>query len=150
MIRLRVVVALLLLAAGAQNPLTAQSSAVPQLLKADRDFAAAVAARGVDAWVAAFASDGIQIDESGVTQGSAAIRRLMTTALADTHVLLDWQPVSASVAASGDLGYTIGRWQVRVRNAPDSVLSHGNYVTIWRKQADGSWKAAVDIGNPEK
>ena len=149
MIRMRAVVALLLLAAGARSSLNAQS-VVPQLLKADRDFAAAVAARGVDAWVAAFASDGIQIDEAGVTQGSAAIRQQMTAALADTKVLLDWQPVSGAAATSGDLGYTIGRWQVRVRAHPDSVLSHGNYVTIWRKQPDGSWKAAVDIGNPEK
>jgi ketosteroid isomerase-like protein len=149
MIRLRVVVALLLLAAGTRSSLTAQSVA-PQLRKADRDFAAAVAAHGVDAWVAAFASDGIQIDEAGVTKGSAAIRQLMTAALADPKVLLDWQPVSAAAATSGDLGYTIGRWQVRVRAHPDSVLSHGNYVTIWRRQSDGNWKAAVDIGNPEK
>jgi len=149
MIGPRVLVALLLLAGGARNSLTAQS-AVPQLLKADRDFAAAVASHGVDAWVAAFASDGIQIDESGVIQGSDAIRRLMTGALADPKVLLDWQPVSAVVSSSNDLGYTIGKWQVRIRARPDSVLSHGNYLTIWRKQADGSWKAAVDIGNPEK
>jgi ketosteroid isomerase-like protein len=53
-------------------------------------------------------------------------------------------------STSADLGYTIGKWQVRSRAHPDSVFSHGNYVTIWRKQPDGSWKAAVDIGNPEK
>jgi len=149
MIRPRRLVVLLLLMAGAWSPLTAQSAA-PELLKADRDFATAVAARGVDAWVAAFATDGIQVGESGVIQGSAAIRQHMTAALADPKVLLDWQPVSAVVASSNDLGYTIGKWQVRVRAHPDSVLSHGNYVTIWRKQANGSWKAAVDIGNPEK
>lgn len=149
MIRPRVVVALLLLAAGARHPVAAQSAA-PQLLKADRDFAAAVAAHGVDAWVAAFAPDGIQIDESGVIQGSDAIRRLMTGALADSKVLLDWHPVSAVASASNDLGYTIGKWQVRVRAHPDSVLSQGNYLTVWRKQPDGNWKAAVDIGNPEK
>ena len=29
-----------------------------------------------------------------------------------------------------------------------SVVRHGKYVTIWKKQADGSWKFVVDIGNP--
>jgi ketosteroid isomerase-like protein len=149
MLCLRLHAAPLLIALATSSVLSAQSAA-PKLMKADRDFAAAVAAHGVDAWVAAFAADGIQIDEAGVTQGSAAIRHLMTGALADPKVLLDWQPVSAVTSASADLGYTIGKWQVRSRAHPDSVFSHGNYVTIWRKQPDGSWKAAVDIGNPEK
>jgi ketosteroid isomerase-like protein len=134
---------------AAWMPLQAQT-AESELMKADRDFAAAVASHGVEAWVAAFAADGIQIDEGGITKGSAAIRQLMTGSLSDKKTLLDWQPVSALASASKDLGYTIGRWQVRLRAKPDSVLQHGNYVTIWRKQPDGSWKAAVDIGNSEK
>lgn len=125
-------------------------TAAQQLMKADREFATATASHGVDAWVAAFADDGIQIDEGGITKGSAAIRQLMTGPLSDKKTYLDWQPVSAEAGASNDLGYTIGKWQVRLRAKPDSVLQHGNYVTIWRKQKDGSWKAAVDIGNSEK
>ncbi|MEP6473472.1 MAG: DUF4440 domain-containing protein [Gemmatimonadota bacterium] len=147
--RLRLFVIVALLAMTGRATLNAQSAA-PQLMKADRDFATAVAAHGVDAWVAAFAPDGIQIDEAGITRGSDAIRQLMAGALADPKTLLDWQPVSAIAAGSNDLGYTIGKWQVRLRAKRDSVLAHGNYLTVWKKQPDGSWKAAVDIGNPEK
>ncbi|MEO8030929.1 MAG: DUF4440 domain-containing protein [Gemmatimonadota bacterium] len=147
--RIRSLVIVALLAMAGRATLNAQS-AVPQLMKADRDFATAVAAHGVDAWVAAFAADGIQIDAAGITKGSDAIRQLMAGALSDPKTLLDWQPVSAVAAASNDLGYTIGKWQVRLRAKRDSVLAHGNYLTVWKKQPDGTWKAAVDIGNPEK
>ena len=58
-------------------------------------------------------------------------------------------PTSAEVSASGDLAYTIGRWEVLTTDDSGSENSGGtgNYVTIWRRQADGSWKVAVDIGN---
>ena len=28
-------------------------------------------------------------------------------------------------------------------------VTRGRYVTVWRKQADGSWKVALDLGNTE-
>ena len=56
---------------------------------------------------------------------------------------LSWKPVSADVAASGDLGYTWGNWKYQ---ALDTVY-YGNYFTAWKKQKDGSWKVALDGGN---
>jgi ketosteroid isomerase-like protein len=26
-------------------------------------------------------------------------------------------------------------------------VARGNYVTLWRRQSDGTWKVAADIGN---
>ena len=69
----------------------------------------------------------------------------------DPTLRLVWDPDTATIAAGGDLGYTIGRYQLR-RLSPDgsfAVLSTGRYLTIWRKQADGSWKAELDTGNPD-
>ncbi len=74
----------------------------------------------------------------------------MARAFADTTHKLRWHPVSAVAAKSGDVGYTIGRWEsVTSAAGRDSVTARGNYVTIWHKQRDGSWKAAVDIGNDD-
>lgn len=54
-------------------------------------------------------------------------------------------------AASGDLGCTIGRWASRAlgKDGRWTVQGRGNYVTIWRRERDGSWKVAVDVGNAD-
>jgi ketosteroid isomerase-like protein len=58
--------------------------------------------------------------------------------------------VQADVAESGDLGYTLGRYESR-RIGPDGqqVRETGSYLTVWKRGADGSWKVALDIGSPD-
>ena len=62
--------------------------------------------------------------------------------------ILSWQPVKVDVAASGELGYTFGNWEMKTttNTGIDTVL-FGNYVSIWKKQRDGSWKYVFDTGN---
>jgi len=60
---------------------------------------------------------------------------------------LKWQATSAEVAGSGDIGYTIGSFELTVEQDGTATLSEGKYVTVWHKQADGSWKTQVDIFN---
>ena len=62
---------------------------------------------------------------------------------------LTWEPDKEEMAASGDLGYTYGRYRYR-GNGPDGrpVVHNGKYVTIWRKEQDGRWRIVVDIGTP--
>lgn len=138
----------LALATTAVAPVHAQSAAA--LMEADRAFARAVAAKRLDGWVSFFADSGTMFRPGGQVVGHTAIREWMGGAFADSSFHLEWDPVRADIAASGDLGYTIGRWQSR-RLGPDGqeVRQTGSYVTVWRRQADGSWKVAVDIGNPD-
>ena len=62
---------------------------------------------------------------------------------------LEWSPQVADVARSGDLGYTWGNSVVR-RPGEDgkSIVRHGKYLPIWKRQSDGSWRFVMDIGNP--
>ena len=121
------------------------------LLSADRAFAEATARRGGAGWAAYFEGDARQFAAHGVLIGVDTIRAAMTRAFADTNARLTWQPVRAVAAASGELGYTIGRWEslARGRDGAWAPEGTGNYVTIWRRQEDGSWKVAVDIGNTD-
>jgi ketosteroid isomerase-like protein len=57
-----------------------------------------------------------------------------------------WQPQLAEVAASGEMGWTWGIYQVIVDG---KQVSNGKYVNIWALQADGSWKVRMDMGNQE-
>ena len=56
---------------------------------------------------------------------------------------ITWGPFHAVGAASGDIGYTLGNW--KFANADTTM--YGLYYTMWKKQADGSWKWTVDGGN---
>ncbi|MEE8426134.1 MAG: DUF4440 domain-containing protein [Woeseiaceae bacterium] len=60
---------------------------------------------------------------------------------------LEWQATTAEVAASGDIGYTIGTFELTAEHDSTAMLTEGKYVTVWHKQADGSWKVQVDCFN---
>ena len=63
--------------------------------------------------------------------------------LSDTAYTLSWQPMKAEISKSGDLGFTYGVYTLSIK---DSVYK-GTYVSIWKKQNDGSWKFVLDSGN---
>jgi ketosteroid isomerase-like protein len=58
-------------------------------------------------------------------------------------IALLWEPTFADVAAAGDLGYTTGPWISSRRDAPQADPIFGQYVNIWRRQPDRSWKVEV-------
>ncbi len=58
--------------------------------------------------------------------------------------LLQWQPVLAVVAASGDFGYTTGPWTFR-KSEEEKAEAFGHFVSIWRREA-GRWKLLFDLG----
>ena len=115
---------------------------------ADSAFAKATKERGVKGWVEYFADSGVQVTPGHNYVGKAAIRELMSAELGDTAHLLAWHPTSAEASRDGDLGYTIGRWEWGPRSggAPER---RGSYVTIWRRQRDGTWKVVLDVGNSD-
>jgi len=122
-----------------------------EILEADRAFAQATAANGAEGWVSYFAYDGIMVSSRGVIAGHDSIRAVMTPAFADSTYTLRWEPTHAEIAASGDLGYTLGRYESQRVGAGGAVVSQtGSYLTVWRRGGDGEWKVAVDIGNPDE
>ena len=68
-----------------------------------------------------------------------------------TRPLLVWQPTFAGISRAGDLGYTTGPWQFKNDIKDAKFSAFGNFMTVWKKQADGKWKFVVDLGvsNPE-
>lgn len=62
--------------------------------------------------------------------------------------VLRWTPRKAEVAAAGDLGYTWGTSSVSWKDEKDSThAEYGKYVSVWKRQADGTWRVILDIGN---
>ncbi len=74
--------------------------------------------------------------------------RLFYSDVRDTAVL-SWYPVAADISRTADLGYTTGPYEYRpIKSGEARNVDHGYYVSVWRKQKDGSWKVVLDIGNP--
>ncbi|HEX5876434.1 MAG TPA: nuclear transport factor 2 family protein [Pyrinomonadaceae bacterium] len=60
--------------------------------------------------------------------------------------LLAWQPSFAGMALAGDLGFTTGPSEFKEDINDKKPAWYGHFVTLWKKQADGSWKFVVDLG----
>ena len=90
------------------DPAAVQAS----LMAADRAFAAATAARGLEGWMAAFEASAIQMEpDVPFTPGLEHIRAGIAPAFADTSWHLTWEPTMAFASVAGDLGYTLGTWK---------------------------------------
>jgi hypothetical protein len=56
-----------------------------------------------------------------------------------------WEPKFARISANGDLGFSAGPYTYQVHKT-DSDKVFGDYVSIWRMDADGKMKLLVDLG----
>jgi ketosteroid isomerase-like protein len=121
------------------------------LMQADRDFAAATHARGIDGWMSFYAPDAIRIRYRGnMVKGTEEIRKFDLPGISDTTTILNWEPTDAHVFRGGDTGSTTGRYWVVNRTGPDAGKEggHGRYVTMWRRDG-GRWLVIMDTGYPE-
>ncbi len=119
------------------------------LLKADRDFAQAVAQKGLDGWMSFMADNSVRLGAPPVV-GKEAIRAAMAESFAIPGFKLKWAPTRAAIFKGGNLGYTVGRYEAtRANNRGETVTSSGSYLTVWQKQKDGSWKVVWDGGSPD-
>jgi ketosteroid isomerase-like protein len=112
------------------------------LVQTERAFARASAQKGMkEAFLSFAADDGVLFRRTVVN----AKELWRGTTPAPTG-LLTWRPAFADIARAGDAGYTFGPWEFRPNPADRDAAGHGQFVTFWRKQLDGTWKFEVDIG----
>jgi ketosteroid isomerase-like protein len=62
----------------------------------------------------------------------------------DSNYTLTWVPHGGEIDGCTNLGYTYGIYSLERK---DTVV-RGTYVSIWKKQKDGTWKFVLDSGNP--
>src|SRR6185436_7012 len=64
----------------------------------------------------------------------------------DKRPLLTWQPIFAGMSRAGDMGFTTGPWQYKSDIKDAKPAAFGNFMTVWKKQPDGRWRFAIDLG----
>lgn len=134
------------LSAFAFQERSAHSRDLDALVNTERSFARTAAERGTrDAFLAFLADDGI-VFSPGPANGKKTWEARPTR-----PGLLSWEPVYADISEAGDMGYDTGPWEFRPKGADDKPVAFGNFMTIWRKQEDGTFKFLLDLGisNPQ-
>ena len=85
-----------------------------------------------------------------VVVGKHAARELNRSMMATAGWSAKWQPEKVEAARSGDIGYARGTYVLTVTGPSGApVTDKGKYLVIWKKQADGSWKVAVEAFNSD-
>jgi len=121
-----------------------------EVIAADRAFCAAARKDGVEAaFLGVIAADGKLLGETRT--GADAVRDSFGTF--PPAAALTWEPSFADVSASGELGYTWGRYTLALPGTKEGGTPRnktGTYVTVWRRQAPGGpWKVVLDGGTPD-
>ena len=127
---------------------TPSDSVLARFKNIDAEFSKFSAAKGpLEAFLAYLTDDAylMQPDQVGLSGKNAVFAQYGSFPKGGS---LTWDPDVAECSAAGDLGYTAGKyWSKRtVNNIPRT--REGTYMTVWKKQADGSLKAIADLGSP--
>jgi len=146
MIRLKysILPACLLLGSCTQGPDKASMEKWKQeVVEAEQNFAKMAGEVGMhDAFVAFAAEDAVIMRNDELVTGKKNIDMFYEKR---TSKGLTWAPDFVDVAASGDLGYTYGHYTFSFVDSTGTTISNtGIFHTVWKRQADGSWKFVWD------
>lgn len=119
-----------------------------KLLQTDKEFAKFSVDNGAGAAFNQYLTeDALELPAGrNPIEGRENIVKLMNEGQ-DTYTL-DWSPQFAEVSKSGELGYTWGFYTLTYNDENGKEQrNYGKYLNIWKKQLNGDWKVAVDMGN---
>jgi uncharacterized protein (TIGR02246 family) len=87
--------------------------------------------------------------DAPVVQGKENMQKFFETWMKDKPEF-SGKTVKVEVARSGDLAYSWGTGKVSVKDKKGKVAETTfKYASVWKKQADGGWKIAVDTMIPD-
>ena len=153
-----VCMALVALSAGCSNPPPAPPPDTrPADLQAVKDVETAwikdMNAKDADKFASYFAEDGCALyPGAGILCGKAAIKAAFVPYFADPNFSLTLESTRAMASKGGDMVYSQGTYTATMtdpKNKKKTITDKGKYLTVYTKQADGSWKAIADTYNSD-
>lgn len=131
-----------------QAPVVDQKAEGEQLMDVSRAWAAA---KTPEETLSYWAEDAIVLPPGeGPIRGKAAITKMVEGSAGVPGFEVNWEPKEVYVSKSGDLAYLIESNYFSIHDSlGNPVRTYNNAVTIWKKQADGSWKNVVDTWNAD-
>lgn len=121
------------------------SAALSSLVEAERAFARACLEKGIRAsFMEFFADDGIAFQPQPGKYKETV--REQPASLNSDAVTIKWEPIFSDISAAGDMGYNTGPATITDNIFKNRPPKHGFFFSVWKKQANGQWKVALDLG----
>jgi ketosteroid isomerase-like protein len=130
------------LCGGRQPAAESREELVRQVRQAETGFASTMADRDYKRFSSFIAEEAIFFGQRGTYRGKAAVIQAWKQYFDGTQAPFSWEPAVVEVLDSGKLALTSGP----VRNPQGNET--GTFTSIWRREADGSWKVIFDKGCP--
>lgn len=111
------------------------------IVQSERNFSKLAVEKGVRTAFLQFLAD-----DSIVFHGGPVNGKKYYEARPDSPGILYWQPQVVEISSAGDLGYSTGPWEFRKTSMQEKPVAYGTFASIWKKQPDGSFKVALDLG----
>ncbi|RPJ03198.1 MAG: DUF4440 domain-containing protein [Candidatus Aminicenantes bacterium] len=126
---------------GAGGGQDERGKALASLIAAEKAFARTSEEKGIrEAFLAWLAPHSV-VFRPGPVEGRPVYEKMDPA----NPTVLTWEPEFAEIAASGELGYTTGPYEIRPSRDAEPT-GFGHYISIWKTQPDGGWKVFLDIG----
>ena len=97
-----------------------------------------------------FAKDGILLGRNGkIFKGPQQIFERQKVVMEGAGKGVKSTVTTVDVWLDGETAYETGKYSYKYQEKGKPVNDEGRYVTIWKRQSDGSWKIAADMGVPK-
>ena len=122
-----------------------------KLMQISRDWSNSAATDSIEKTLSYWADDAVVMSPGQPPiNGKNSIREMVAGTSKIPGFKISWEPLKVFVSKSGDMAYMIEQNQITVNDSLGRPLTEFNKsVTIWRKEADGSWKNIVDMWNTD-
>jgi ketosteroid isomerase-like protein len=130
---------------GANNAHVHTEAVQKSLLDAEQALSNESSSKGAGTALLARADETLRMyrNNSFPVVGLEAVRKSLKV----TTEFIAWRPLKTDVAASGDLGYAYGTYEVRAKSSDEKPTEQGNYARVWKRQG-GAWRVVFQVANP--
>lgn len=118
--------------------------------KMNNEFTKAILNENNDAILAMYVDDAISLPSyEPMIKGKSAMKKKMEMDENSGFKMTDFKLTTMEVFNSGDYAYEVGSYELSMEaeGAPESWTDNGKYLTVYEKQADGSWKVKAETWN---
>jgi len=118
-----------------------------EIIETEREFANMAMNEGVPkAFLTYAAEDVVLLRNNSLIISKDSLRESYNNRSSEfENISLTWKPDFVDVSSSGDLGYTYGKYMyTSIDSIGNKNEIEGIFHTVWKRQADGSWKFVWD------